>query len=270
MQPRLTRFAKTPPNPYNAWRMDSLSLLSVFVLYPLTLFGDGCILIAIALAATVGGRPLVWGAAFALFHALYGVTGIVLAGKITTYSELLGDVFILLGSLILLRHFMHHTLHHQVGGDCSCENHRQIPVSTRAIFSTASAFSLHSLASGAIVRGISGEVPTPLLIAMIIGLSTLVGVLIATIVFVGDLERLPILRALDSLPGVVATLLTGLCFFALYHLLHEVHEFSPLSSGAFIFISVVVAVSMGLKVHRHRAKPSTTPLTQISSRRSAP
>jgi hypothetical protein len=249
--------------------MDLLSLLSVLILYPITLFGDGCILIAMALAATVGGRPLVWGAAFAFFHALYGVSGIVLAGKITTYSERLGDVFILIGSLILLRHFMHHTLHHQAGGDCSCENHRHAPVSTRAVVSTASAFSLHALASGAIVRGISGEVPTGLIISIIIGLSILVGILIAAIVRIGDLERLPIMRALDSLPGVVATLLSGLCCFAVYHLIHEIYDFSPYTTGAFLVVSAAIALSLGLKVHRHRVKSSSAVLTQISSKRSA-
>jgi hypothetical protein len=249
--------------------MTSLSLFSVLVLYPLSLFGDGCILIAIALAATVGGRPLLWGVSFAFFHALYGVLGLLFASEVATYSEHLGDVFILLGSFILLRHFMHHTLHHQVGGDCSCENHKQIPVSARAIVSTASAFSIHSFASGAIVRGISGDLTTPLLVAVIMGLSVLVGAVIAAIVFIGDLERLPILKALDSLPGVVATLLTGMCCFAVYHLVSDLYEFSPLTAGAFVIISTAVAISMGIKVHNHRSKGAATPLTQISSRRPA-
>jgi hypothetical protein len=250
--------------------MTSLSLFSVLVLYPLSLFGDGCILIAIALAATVGGRPLLWGAAFAFFHALYGVLGLLLASEVTMYSERLGDIFILLGSFILLRHFMHHTLHHQVGGDCSCENHKQIPVSTRAIISTASAFSIHSFASGAIVRGISGDLTTPLLITIIIALSVIVGVIISTIVFIGDLERLPILKALDSLPGVVATVLTGMCCFAVYHLMSDLHQFSAVTAGAFVIVSAAIALSMGVKVHNHRSKSSVQPLAQISSRRPAP
>ena len=237
--------------------MTSIPLLSVLVLYPITLFGDGCILIAIALAATVGGRPLLWGASFAFFHALYGIIGILLAGKLATYSEILGEVFILLGSIILLRHFMHHSLHHQIGGDCSCENHKPPPVSTRAIVSTASAFSLHSFASGAIVSGIAGDIPTNILIIMILGLSFLVGCLISAIVFIGDLERAPILRALDSLPGIVATLLTALCCLSVYHIAHEVLEFSGLGTGAFILASAVVSATLGLKVHRHRININT-------------
>jgi hypothetical protein len=232
--------------------MSSLPLLSLLVLYPLTLLGDGCILIAIALAATVGGRPITWGAAFALFHAIYGIIGILIAGEIAHYSETLGHFFILLGGYILLRHFMHHSLHHQAGGDCSCENHKPPPVSTRAIFSTASAFSLHSLASGAIVRGMTGEISLPVLMAVLLGMSILVGVLISTIVFIGDLERIPILKALDKLPGVVATFLAGLCCFAAYHLLHEIFDDNQIFDGLFLILSVVVSVMVGYRVHRHR------------------
>lgn len=245
--------------------MTVLSLLSLLVLYPITLFGDGCILIAIALAATTGGKPLAWGASFAGFHALYGVAGILVADEVATYSERLGDIFILVGSLILLRHFMHHTLHHQVGGDCSCDNHTPIQVSTRAIISTASALSLHSLASGAIVRGISGEITTPTLIGTILLLSVLVGALIGTIVFMGNIERLPIMRALDSLPGVVASLLTGLCCFALYHLASDFVAFSALAMGATILLASVISIAFGYRVHQKRINPGTgsSPSTSI-------
>ena len=251
--------------------MTSLSLLSVFIIYPLTLLGDGCILIAVALAATVGGRPLVWGAAFAFFHALYGIIGILVASEVAEYSETLGHVFILIGSYILLKHFMHHSLHHQAGGDCSCESHRPPPVSTRAIISTASAFSLHSLASGAIVRGMTESITTPLLIAVLLGLSLLIGVLIAAIVFVGDLERMPILRALDKLPGVVATALTGLCCFSAYHLVHDVILLSPVSQGTILVGSALLSIALGMRVHKHRSKAHThhtasESLTQIGGR----
>lgn len=250
--------------------MTSLSLLSVLVLYPLTLLGDGCILIAIALAATVGGRPLLWGVSFAGFHALYGILGTLVASELTTYSELLGEVFILIGSLILLRHFMHHTMHHQAGGDCSCENHKPVAVSTRAIISTASAFSLHALASGAIVRGMAGDISTTTLIILIAALSALIGVLIGAIVFIGDLERLPILRALDSLPGVVAAALTALCTFATFHLLRELFPFSPLAIAGYTFIAGAIAVLTGLKVHQHRARSTQPTLTKIGTGRTKP
>jgi hypothetical protein len=247
--------------------MSSLPLLSALIVYPMTLFGDGCILIAIALAATVGGRPLIWGASFAAFHALYGVIGMLAVGEIATYSSMLGEVFILLGSLVLLRHFMHHSLHHHVGDDCSCENHKPIPVSTRAIVSTASAFSLHSLASGAILRGIAGELSPVVLTSLIVGLSLVVGVLIGVIVLIGNLERTPILRALDSLPGVVAALLSLLCCFSLYHLTHALYPLSTTLEGVFLCASLAFAFWMGYRVHRHRARPSSAPLTQISSKR---
>jgi hypothetical protein len=237
--------------------MTSLSLLSIFILYPLTLLGDGCILIAIALAATVGGRPLMWGASFAFFHALYGIIGIIVASEIAEYSETLGHIFVLIGSYILLKHFMHHSLHHQVGGDCSCESHSTPSVSTRAIISTASAFSLHSLASGAIVRGMAAEITTPVLIGVLLGLSVLIGALIAAIVFIGDLERMPILRALDKLPGVVAAVLTGLCCFSVYHLIHDLIEPAPVVQGAAIIAAIGISATLGWRVHRHRSVATT-------------
>lgn len=242
--------------------MTSLSLLSIFILYPLTLLGDGCILIAIALAATVGGRPLLWGAAFTIFHAIYGIIGILVASEIADYSEALGHVFVLIGSIILLKHFIHHSLHHQSGGDCSCENHEITPASTWAIISTASAFSLHSLASGAIVRSMTGEITTLTLVGVLLGISILIGTLIAAIVFIGDLERMPILRALDKLPGVVATLLAGLCCFSLYHLIDELIEMSSTVKGLGLVVSLFIAGAIGWRVHKHRASHHPIPESQ--------
>jgi hypothetical protein len=233
----------------------------------MTLFGDGCILIAIALAATVGGRPLIWGVSFAGFHALYGIIGMLVAGEIATYSSMLGEVFVLLGSVILLRHFMHHSLHHQVGDDCSCENHKPRPVSTRAIISTASAFSLHSLASGAILQSIAGDLSPATLVVVITALSLVVGGLISTIVLIGNLERTPILRALDSLPGVVTALLTLLCCFSIYHITHELFSLSRTLEGLALCLSLALAFWMGYRVHRHRAQTPSSSLTQISQKR---
>ncbi|MFN4896811.1 MAG: hypothetical protein ACK5GN_07815 [Pseudomonadota bacterium] len=237
--------------------MTSVSLLSIFVLYPLTLLGDGCILIAIALAATVGGRPIVWGAAFAFFHALYGIIGILVADEIAGYSETLGHAFILVGSFILLKHFMHHSLHHQAGGDCSCESHATPSVSTRAIISTASAFSLHSLASGAIVRGMAAGITTPVLIGVLLALSLLIGTLIAVIVLIGDMERMPILRTLDKLPGIVAAVLTGLCCFSAYHLIHDLVKLNSLLQGIALVASLGISGALGWRIHQHRARTSS-------------
>jgi hypothetical protein len=234
--------------------MTSMSLLSVLILYPLTLLGDGCIVIAIALAATVGGRPLVWGAAFSFFHALYGIVGILVASQIAEYSETLGHVFVVIGSLILLKHFIHHSLHHHAGGDCSCESHSTPKVSTGAIISTASAFSLHSLASGAIVRGMAAGITTQGLIAILLGLSLLIGALIACIVFVGDLERTLILRSLDKLPGLVAALLTALCCFAGFGLVEASLDNSPVLQGLAWLGAVAASVGVGWRVHGGRGR----------------
>jgi protein-S-isoprenylcysteine O-methyltransferase Ste14 len=103
---------------------------------------------------------------------------------------------------------------------------------------------------------------------LIVALSLLVGVLIGAIVLIGNLERTPILRALDSLPGVVAALLTLLCCFSLYHLTHDFYHLSPTLEGIFLCVSLVCAAWMGYRVHRHRSRPNPHTLTQISSKHS--
>jgi hypothetical protein len=249
--------------------MSLITLASVLVLYPMTLFGDACILVAVALAATVGGRPLLWGASFAAFHALYGIVGILITGEVAEYSEQLGDVFVLCGAIVLLRHFMHHRLHHYVGGDCSCEHHQPQGMSTRGIISTASAFSLHSLASGAIVRQMTGDIGTFTLIVLLIGSSVLIGALLGTIVLIGDRERLPILRALDKLPGFVTAALTGVCGLSVYHLLREFVGMSGALNWAFVTATCALAAYLGIRVHYRNGKiraaeTSSVQLTGIS------
>jgi len=98
----------------------------------------------------------------------------------------------------------------------------------------------------------AGEISLPVLLGVLLGMSVLVGALIAIIVFIGDLERMPILRTLDKLPGFVAAVLTGLCCFATYHLLHGILAGTRLLEGLFLILSFVVCVTVGYRVHRHR------------------
>jgi hypothetical protein len=243
--------------------MSVLSFLSVTALYTLSLLADGCILVAIALAATVSGKPWLWGVSFASFHALYACTGMLIAGELTHYSELLGDLLVLGGSLVLLRHFMHHRLHHIVQKDCSCEHHHHTHMSVGGIISTAAALSLHSLAAGAIVREVVGPVSSALLTSILLVSSVIVGGLIAVIVLIGETEGAPILKKLDKIPGVFAALLTGMCCWALYHALEEL--FTPSSGVVFVYAlaSVIISGFLGYITHER----GNSGLVQIPSRR---
>lgn len=247
--------------------MSLLSLASALILYPMYLLGDGCILIAIALAATVGGRPFLWGLSFAVFHALYGVIGLMVATEISEYSEHLGDVFVLIGAAILLRHFMHHRLHHMAGGDCSCENHHLIRVSASAVISTASALSIHNFASGAILRRITGEESTSNLMLLILAVSMVVGAMISTIVIIGDKRRGPILRTLDKLPGIVTTALAAICCVTLYHLVTDLIEPSTVIKTLLVGIGAALSLAAGYQVHVRIAAPPSPQLTSISLKR---
>lgn len=247
--------------------MTFLSLLAIAILYPITLLGDGCVLIAVALAATVGGRPIIWGASFAFFHATYGLLGTVLAEEIANYSEIVGDLLVLLGTFVLLRHFVHHRLHHQAGGDCSCENHKPLPVKTSAIISTASAFSLHAFASGAILQGLSAqELTRQSLIIIILATSLLIGSLVGAIILIGDKERLPILRSLDKLPSAVTLILSTICALSAHHILHSVYPLSWLGDVIFSVLAISLIGFLTIKVHNRAVHSSEVKPVSIGVR----
>lgn len=250
--------------------MAPLSLLSFILVYPLVLAGDGCILIAIALVATTGGNPWVCGAAFAFFHALYSVVGMLLAAEATHYSETLGSIIALLGTIILLKHFIHHRLHHGSHGDCSCEHHHTQPISAIQTISTAAALSIHALAAGPILSHMSGVTETTTLITMLLGASVTIGVLISLVVLVGESRRAAIMRVLDSLPGVVTSALTAIACYALFHLLEHAVEPSTVGTLVFVAISAVTCLGTGVWIHNRSVPAEITraPVVQIPSRAS--
>lgn len=224
-------------------------ILSFMVVYPLLLAGDGCVLIAIALVATAGGNPWVCGASFAFFHALYGILGIALTSQLAQYSETLGEAIVLLGSLILIKHFVHHRLHHGAHGDCSCEHHHPKPLGTLQIISTAAALSIHSLAAGAIIQQMTSIDDSLTVAAILLGGSLFLGLLVSLVVIVGESRRALILRTLDSLPGVVTATLTGICCYALHHLIEHSLQLPELFSWLYVAFSIVASISVGVWMH---------------------
>ena len=250
--------------------MAPLSLLSFILLYPLVIAGDGCILIAIALVATSGGNPWVFGAAFAFFHALYSIVGMLLVAEAVHYSETLGAIIALIGTLVLLKHFIHHRLHHVAHGDCSCEHHEAHPISTLQTISTAAALSIHALAAGPILSHMSGITEQSTLLAMLLGASVVIGLLICVVVVVGETRRTTVMKALDSLPGIVTTVLTGIACYALFHILEHTCELSNTAALTFAAISLVGSLGAGYVMHVRSTNPPPThiPLIQIPSRAS--
>jgi hypothetical protein len=245
--------------------MSSLSLLSFILLYPLVLAGDGCILIAIALVATTGGNPWVCGAAFAFFHALYAVVGTLLAAEAAHYSETLGGVIVFIGTLILLKHFIHHRLHHGSNGDCGCEHHPVAPISSLQIISTAGALSIHALAAGPILSHMSGVTEQKPLIMMLLGASVVIGLLISFVVIVGETRRATIMKTLDSLPGIVTAGLSGIASYALFHVVDHAVELPSAGVVAFIFCAIATSIGLGYWMHSKTAMHQH-PLVQIPSR----
>lgn len=238
--------------------MSLLALLSATTLYTLSLLADGCILVAIALAATYGGRPLLWGGSFASFHALYATVGIVASSRIAASSEFFGDLLAFIGSLLLLRHFMHHRVHHVQQGDCSCEHHQHYALAPTKIISTAAALSLHSLAAGAILQKLLGPTPAATVALILLGSSVLVGAIIAVVVRLGDTERLVIVKRLDRIPGIVTAALSGVCCLTLYNVTRTVVELSQPLTVTFTTVAAVVSLTLGYLTHGRGVRARTS------------
>jgi hypothetical protein len=246
--------------------MSLIPILSVTAVYLVSLFGDACLVIAVAVAATMGGSPWVWGASFALFHALYAFIGLALASELSLYSQFLGNLFALLGSMILLRHFVHHRLHHGTHGDCRCENHEPKPASPGTMLSTAATLSIHALAAGPILQRALGPNDATIIGPLLIATSLLIGTIISAIVLIGETRRTSILRTLDKLPGLVSCALCGMSFFLLFHAVEEMYQFTPLTSGAFALIAVACSAWLGYITHERHSSSQKPEVIQIATR----
>jgi len=117
----------------------------------------------------------------------------------------------------------------------------------------------------------TGDISTLTLILLLVGSSILIGSLLGTIVLIGARERLPILRALDKLPGFVTAALTGVCGLSVYHLVAEFVPMSGALTWAFIIVTSALAMFLGIKVHYRngqiRSAGSSVQLTGISPRK---
>jgi prepilin signal peptidase PulO-like enzyme (type II secretory pathway) len=160
------------------------------------------------------------------------------------------------GSLVLLKHYVHHRLHHGSHGDCSCEHHHTIAITPLQIFSTAAALSVHALASGPILRNVSGITETSRLIPLLLASSALLGVFISLIVFVGESKRAKILRFLDTLPGIVTGTLVGICCYSLMHVVEHLAEPPPTVEWLFVALSAIVSLTCRYVMHARTTKPT--------------
>jgi hypothetical protein len=165
---------------------------------------------------------------------------------------------VLIGSVVLLRHFMHHRVHHIVQGDCSCDHHHHVDLPPLKVLSTAAALSLHSLAAGAILQKTLGPTPASLLAILLGASSGTVGAVIALVVRLGDTERVVILKWLDTVPGVVTTLLSGICWFALYRAIHHLLTPSELALTVYAFGAACISLGLGVMTHKQGKRSPAT------------
>jgi len=241
--------------------MSILQLIPTTILYLLSIVGDGCILVAIAVAASMGGTPWVWGVSFAAFHILYATLGVIVTQEIAAYSELLGNTIVLAGAGILAYHFFHHRLHHVVKRDCSCEHHHQTTISNKAVITAAASLSLHSLAAGSVARGLLGDMPLPTLMLVLVLGSLCIGFLMGILTQISETKREPLIRFLDKTPGIVSTILSGLILVALFHTLSDLLAFSPAVTYLYAACGSVVALTIGWIVHDRGAQQRMRPTT---------
>jgi hypothetical protein len=239
--------------------MSTLQLIPTTLLYLLSIVGDGCILVAIAVAASMGGTPWVWGVSFAAFHILYATLGVIVTQEVAAYSELLGNAIVLAGAVILAYHFFHHRLHHVVKHDCSCEHHHHTTISNKAVITAAASLSLHSLAAGSVARGLLGDMPLPTLMIVLVLGSLCIGVLMGILTQISETKREPLIRILDKTPGIVSTILSGLILMALFHTLSDLIAPSPIFTYLYMGCGTVVALTIGWFVHERGAHQRIRP-----------
>lgn len=246
--------------------MSFSTWLPVSVLYPLTSVSDGCLLVAAALATTLGGRPALWGASFALAHLVYALTGAFAISQLNESSEIVGDVLIVLGALFLLRSTIHHQVSHRPGGGCGCAYH-PAAASPWAMLTTAFGLSLHAVATGAIARQLMGESGTTPLLSVIIATSLLIGVLVSVIVQIGEWERGPITKFFDKIPGIISGALVLVVGWCSHHLVEHLFELSHMGTLAFSILVGAASLAVAWYVREKTSSRDTAPLVKLSSRK---
>jgi hypothetical protein len=238
--------------------MSDFSWLPAAVLYTLTSLSDGCLLVAAAIATTLGGRPILWGASFALAHLTYALLGAFAISQLNSSSELVGDALIVVGSLILLSHTLHHQLRHVPGGGCGCSHHTH-SASLKTMLSTSFGLSLHSMAGGAIARQFVGDGGGLSLVVMVLVTSLIIGALVGCIVQVGEWERGPLTKFFDKIPGLVSGALIVVAGWCSHHLLEHLTEISTVAQYFYFGTIVVIAAVVGCFVHERTSINSRKP-----------
>ena len=218
-------------------------------MYLVSLVGDGCLFIAIALAATTGGSALAWGISFGIAHAFFATIGVAVAVELADKSEVLGSLVAFGGSLVLLRHFFHHRLHHMPGGDCSCEHHHHQSVRFSTIALTSFALSFHAIGTGAVLRGLFDSPSYPLLLSTVLIGALVTGLAVFFLVFLGESERHVITRIMDKTPGVSATILSGISAMTFVHFLTHASLLPEYVESVLLVCGGVASLAVGYIVH---------------------
>lgn len=246
--------------------MSVSTWLPVSVLYPLTSVSDGCLLVAAALATTLGGRPALWGASFAVAHLVYALTGAFAISQLNESSEIVGDIFIVLGALFLLRSTIHHQVNHRPGGGCGCAEH-PTAASLWAMLTTAFGLSLHAIATGAIARQLMGENSTAPLLSVIVATSLLIGALVTVVVQIGEWERIPLTKFFDKIPGLISGALVLVVGWCAHHLVEHLLELSSTGTTIFAFGVTCAALAVAWYVREKTSSREPSSLVKLSSRK---
>jgi len=219
--------------------------------YLLTVMGDGCIIIAASLAASSGGRPVLWALGFGMAHTLFCLVGLVIAGQAAEYSHLASLAFAIAAICILIRHFIHHHKEHTVNGSCSCSDPKH-ETSLSFILGSSFGLSIHAIAGGAVLNQVFINQPSVLIICLSILSGISVGTVIGLVVYAGQRNSDRFLKFMDYAPGITTAALTALMCYAVHSFIIEIFPLSGVSSAWLFVMYVAITLSAGYWMHDSR------------------
>lgn len=218
-----------------------------FVAYALSLLADPCVWLSAAVACSVGGRSIFWGAAFASLHLVFGAIGLSISVQVGRYSEVLSHLISALLVITVLLHVVRSAFKH---GCETCHEHEEEKTSQRTmIVASFSAVALHALGSGFVLstagQTLSFEQQVATLAFGALGL----GILISAMIHKREAMGRQLIRLLNIVPGLAVSLLLIL----LTHLVAEMSESSaPYYKTIIIGLSIVIGAVVQWKTYLHR------------------
>lgn len=203
---------------------EAVSVGGVALVSILTCVADGCILLAVTVAASSSVPPRYWALSFGGAHGILALLGAAAAGALSHEWHVVSHVLAAACAIILLRHLLKHALHDCAAGGCA-HTRGTFLSSIPAVLGTSFALSLDALTRGPIFLSLLSRHSFPTIAALCVVDGLLVGSLIWVLVSAGGRAAQPFTRFRSYGPkfatGVVYCLACYLVHLMLVEVAHE-------------------------------------------------